>query len=314
MIRVSSIFDRVKRIAATCEEARAYELINDAIHRLSNECNWDPLIGNLSICTSGCEITLPEDVDIPLAVQLDGVPGDPRNQWFEFHANGPGACSCACWSWVDGGPFPTFQDIVSPSYLVAFPEEAGDAGKNVRVYGYDDCNRWIMEDCGGVQRDGFSVPITLYGFRNTEYKVSRVTAISKPETVGRINLVAIDPGTDAGTLVGQYRPSETSPIYRRIKLTDSCPKWVKIKYRRKQFSVSRQDDVIFLPEQASFAIILGVKAILKFENDLSDEGNKFLADAIDFLEKRERTVNTVANSRVQFRAPALRNAAWENLI
>lgn len=315
MIVVSEIWTEIQRVLGTCDEAETFSKINEAIEELANLGNWDPMVIYMDICTSNCEVTLPDDVEVPLAINICGHPSDFRNKWFEFHLNGPGSedCGCSCgYHWSDKGDFPTFRDPIDPSRIAAFPEGAEEEGANVRVYGFDHKDKWIMtQDCNGVLQDGFDVPI-LFGMGSgmtTTQLVKRITRVSKPVTNSFIKLVALDPGScKGGTLLGLFRPYITEPSFRRIVLSGvgsnelcTLPKtktWVRMRVRRKVYKVSQMSDSI--PLHSVTALKQMVQAIKKYEADLLTEYAGYFSAAKAALEREQKSRSGPNQIKIQF--------------
>lgn len=315
MLIVADIFSEIQRVLGTCDETETYAKINEGIEELANLGNWDPLTMYLDICTCGCEITLPDDVEVPLAVNICGHPADFKNKWFEFHLNGPGSecCGSACnFSWNDKGDFPTFRDPKEPSQIAAYPEAAEAMTANVRVYGYDQNDKWIMTaDCNNVLKDGFDVPI-IFGIGSgltTGQKVKRITRVSKPVTNSFIKIVALDPGScSGGTLLGLLRPNITEPSFRRITVSGAGAEvlcdmpvtqtWVRMRVRRKVFKVSTLQDPI--PLHSVTALKMMCQAIKKYEADLLDQYAGYFSAAKAALEREQKSRSGPNQIKVQF--------------
>lgn len=313
MITVGEIFSEIQAVLGTCDEAVTYSKLNEAIEELANIANWDPMVIYMDICTQGCEITLPDDIEVPLAINVGGTPADFRNKWFEFHLNGPGTecCSDGCdYKWSDKGMFPTFRDPIHASQIVAYPEDAEDATANVRVYGFDECDKWIMsQDCNGVLQDGFDVPV-IFGVgagMTTSQKVKRITRISKTVTQSFVKIVALDPGRcSGGTLLGIIRPNITEPMYRRINISGSgcvglngcCTTWVRMRARRKTFKVSQFSDAI--PLHSVTALKMMCQAIKKYEADLITEYATYFQSAKAALEREQKSRSGPNQIKIQF--------------
>lgn len=331
MIIVGDIYEQIQSVLGTCSEEQTFAKLNEAIEELANLGNWDPMVVYLDICTQGCEITLPDDIEVPLAINIGGVPSDFRNKWFEFHLNGPGSecCPSACsFSWTDKGEFPTFRDPARPSLVAAYPEREEDMSANVRVYGYDHCDKWIMTaDCNGVLQDGFDVPI-IFGMGSgmtTTQKVKRITRVAKPVTNGFIKLVALDPGSHSGgTLLGLFRPYITNPSFRRITVKGSgvdrlnalgctsCSTWVRMRARRKTFKVTQLSDSI--PLHSVTALKMMCQAIKKYEADLLTEYGGYFSAAKAALEREQKTRSGPNQIKIQFQNHAYAGRPGENLI
>lgn len=314
MITVGEIWKPIQSVLGTCSESETYSKINEAIEELANLGNWDPMVIYMDICTDRCEITLPDDVEVPLAINVGGHPMDFRNKWFEFHLNGPGTqcCETPCaFAWTDKGDFPTFRDPILPSRIAAYPEGQESNTTSIRVYGYDECGKWIMTpDCNGVLQDGFEVPVLsgLGAGMVVNQKVKRITRVSKPVTNSFIKLVALDPGAcSGGTLLGLFRPNITEPSFRRItvsgggcaSLTDcSCKTWVRMRARRKTFKVSQFSDAI--PLHSVTALKMMAQAIKKYEADLLGEYANYFEAAKKALEREQKSRSGPNQIKIQF--------------
>lgn len=315
MIIVGDVENEIKRVLGTCSDDEFYSKLNEAIEELANLGNWDPMVIYLDICTQNCEITLPDDIEVPLAINVGGYPANFKNKWFEFHLNGPGSecCGSCDSSWTDKGNFPTFRDPIQPSQVAAYPEGTETNSTSIKVYGYDECGKWIMTaDCNGVLQDGFDVPV-LSGIGSgmtVAQKVKRITRVSKPITNSYIKLVALDPGEHSGgTLLGLFRPNITEPSFRRISVSGSptqvlsngecvCTTWVRMRARRKTFKVTQLSDPI--PLHSVTALKMMCQAIKKYEADLLSEYGGYLSAAKDALQREQKSRSGPNQIKIQF--------------
>lgn len=315
MIIVSEIYNDIQAVLGTCDQEVTFNKINEAQEELANLANWDPLTVSLDICTQGCEITLPDDIEVPLAINIGGVPSDFRNKWFQYHMNGPGSecCPGACtFAWMDQGNFPTFRDPVRPSTIAVYPEIEEALGASLKVFGYDQNDKWIMtEDSQGMMQDGFDVPI-IFGIGaglTVDQKVKRITRIMKPVTNGFIEIVAIDPGASSGsTLLGIIRPNITEPNFRRIRVSgggtqflansSSCTTWVRMRARKKTFKISSMEDPI--PLHSVTALKMMCMAIKKYEADLIGEYKEYFTAAREALMREQKTRSGPNQIKIQF--------------
>jgi len=330
MILVKDIYSEIQRVIGTCDPDTFYARLTEAQELLANLSNWDPLVGSMDICTCERIVVLPNDVEMPLAINIGGKPADFRNKWFEFHLNGPGSDCCAIgcgWNWADSGEYPTYRTIKNSAKIYAYSDTDEGMSTSIRVFGYDVNGKWIMTpDCNGVLVDGFEVPV-LYGIGAgvpVNIKVKRITRILKPITVGFVKLVAFENGESHSTLLGYYLPGEQTPNYRRIvlngaqnicRLLDSCnpmTSWVRMKFRKKTFTINSMDDVIFL--HSVTAIKMAVQAIKKYENDLIDEYVKYKAQARIALMEEQKTRSGPNTIKIQMQRAGFMSKTLENMI
>lgn len=161
---VSSILQDVRETIGRCSDELAMRRLSEAVRVLSQKGNWELLVGYVDICANadGKTITLPREIDTPLAVNVGGRPQIFRNRWYEFHFNGAGSFRETTWNWDDKGFSPVIMDIIHPSTLVAIADLKVDLDTLLRIYGYDNYGRWIRsQDPDGLWHDGYDLPVNL---------------------------------------------------------------------------------------------------------------------------------------------------------
>ena len=302
MFTVQKIAPDIKRVLGQCDDATVLNRVNAAVEILAAESEWDPTLGWVDVCVDEerC-LTLPDEVEAILAVNIGGTPAQGHDRWFIHHLNGPGIeCGCSChFDWFDRGQYPVITDPSEPFQIVAFLETALDNNTLVRVYGYDESDKWITTIEEGVSVDGFLVP-TVYGVEvpNPDAPlVKRITRVSKGLTKGFIRLSTLDNGGGDGTLLGDYRPYETEPQYRRIRLSQSCT-WARVAYKKRYFELVRMSDLI--PLHSPRAVVMMVQALEKFEKDRIEEGEKYWNTAISLLLKKQRSLTPPTGPSIQY--------------
>ncbi len=244
----------------------------------------------MDICVcDGC-LTLPSDVETPLAINSAGFPTLLRDQWFQYHINGTGSQGYTPWNYTDIlGQVSTFRDPSEPVKLVAEVESARDSNKKLRVFGWDvDGKRIFTQGASGLLEDGFLVP-TVYGFAEPNPSaplIARIDRVQKELTNGFVRLLAINSDASPHTLIGYYRPDETYPRYTRIQVP--AKNWVRIKYKKRDFEVRSTRDWINIDNRE--VIILAAKAVNARRKDLLDKANVLEAEAV-------RILNNEAQSR-----------------
>lgn len=159
---VSQIFDEAAEILGTTDPSKVFRKLQQAIQTLMESGHWLQTNSEIDVCTGwdGVTITLPREVDVPLAVNVDGSPLYFRNRLFQYHINKGGMNNTVEWAWDDRGYVATMMDIVQPSQLIAVAESDNDVGKTIRVVGTDSNNRLIRSQTDeGVGVDGLLLPI-----------------------------------------------------------------------------------------------------------------------------------------------------------
>lgn len=327
MILVNDIKADIEEAIGNCEEPYFFRKLTSGVEILMNKGPWGSLVGGMDICTQNCKITLPDDVDVPLAVNIGGRPADFRNKYFEFHLNGPGtqACGQTCYrSWTDEGFFPTFRELCGPSRLVAIPSVDEGTSKTMWVYGFDEKGRELSTLCGDVYKEGMPVPIIFGTGAGTpsDQKIARITRVYKPQTNGIVNLIALDFDSYGGTLIGKYKPPEAWPTFRRIGIQGTafrgidwagncCQTWVRMKFRMKQPRFTSMSDVIMI--NSPQAIVRAVQAVIKLDKNLVAEGGEYLSAALSFLRDRDSAESGPNTFQMQFQARGFAAEGMRNL-
>jgi len=160
---VSQIIDEVLDILGTTDKPKAYRKLTQAVQILMQSGHWFHTNAEVDVCTGwdNQTITLPRNIEVPLAVNVDGSPTYFRGRLFQYHVNKGGMYNPVGWAWDDRGMVATQMDIRQPSQLVAVAEHAADAGKVIRVMGPDGTNRAFLSQMKtGTGVDGLLWPIT----------------------------------------------------------------------------------------------------------------------------------------------------------
>ena len=296
MFRVIDVYDEAKKIIGACDDVKLFRWLGDAVTLIANKGDFEGWKGWVDICAVGCKckdcghscgqacgrrlISLPREVEVPLAVNIGGHPALGLHQLFNFHLNGPGDCKHDCeWTWQDGGGFhATVRDIVVPSKLIAYLSTKDDNGKSLIVFGYDDAGNVLKRQEGGVWHNGYRVP-TIFGTAVPDVgapKIARITGIFKDESVGSIRLSTIDDSDTTGLTLGVYEPDETLPQYRRIILNRAC-NWARVAYMKTNPTFNSKFDHIPLKSRVGF--LLGVTARKMYADLQWDAAHTAEADA-----------------------------------
>ncbi len=301
---VSAIYDDLKTadVLGTCDEATVLARLTDAVRLVSNMGLIDPAIGEMSLCVcDGC-VTLPMEVETVLGVNQAGFPTLIRDEWFQYHVNGPGTNTWQPWTYTDVlGEVCTYKDPSGPVKLIAEVESPKDSNKKLRVFGWDENGKRIYTaNAAGDLEDGFLVP-TVYGFSQPNPSaplVSRIDRIHKDITNGFVKLLAIDADGTPHTQIGYYRPEETVPRYQRIRVP--CQNWLKIKYRKRNFEVRSVRDWINVDNRE--VLVLAVKAVNQRRKNNIELASQLEAEASRILSKEAeaKRPNTISPPQIIF--------------
>lgn len=221
---VEDVFDQVAAAVGFNDETKILELITNGVEQCAIEGDWDPLITYLDICVQDRCISLPPEIEVPLAINVGGRPARARSQWFEFHLNGPGTecCGTCDWVWDDRSDVPVIQEIVNPSQIVAYTQVQDDNNAVIRLYG-DDINDLPIRTLSvpkpiqyktltvAFNQPAYATPITITISLTDSFKVNEELVIKNGVT-GNFNYYRITaiPSTTTMTVLQSSTDNEAT--------------------------------------------------------------------------------------------------------
>ena len=173
--------------------------------------------------TENC-VVLPRQIRTIIKGAWCQIPAKNLPVWYEFDLNGPGVLN------TDSAPGPSFVDHLTDCKfddltagavnrkLRITTDQVEAAGLYTWLYGYDENNQWIRTQVGGVWVDGERIDLGSAPITSTNFFTSLVR-VHKDATVSITRIYEWNATTAAVVKqLGQYEPSETDPIYRRVML------------------------------------------------------------------------------------------------
>ena len=159
---VSEIFSEAAEILGTTDESRVFRKLTQAVQALMESGHWFHTTREVDVCTGwdGFTVTLPKDIEVPLAVNVDGSPLYFRGKLFQYHVNQGGRFESVNWAWDDRGFVATQMDIRQPAQVIAVAESEADVGATLRLVGTNQWNRDLRgQTPDGTGVDGLIIPI-----------------------------------------------------------------------------------------------------------------------------------------------------------
>lgn len=311
---VSEVWNDAKNAYGNCDSNKLYRTLTQAVKVLADKAQWDWTIGEMTICAYDGYIVMPREVEVILAANSCGQPLWARDKWFIHHINGTGEFSqinAYNAMYDEVGEVSTFRCIPEPSILVGVPELASDEGAVITVYGYDCTDRELyhIDETTGKQVKGVRVIVTQSGAPAyiDPVVIKSVTRVVKPETNGMVQLWAFPQCYDEDkepTLIGNYYPDETTPLYRKYRFPKGNT--IRLKYRRRYLSFNTQMD--FIPFDSTTALMLMLRAMREFDNGNVDRGQTLENKAVSLLASEEsanKAKNTIGPQVKDF-------SSWNN--
>ena len=292
MFPVSEIWDETKKLLGNCTDKVAYQKLNRAIEILANKADWDPLTGFMDISCDETKVTLPREIETPLTISYGKYPALAYDQLFRFHLNGPGGkCICVDWRWWQDGPEAvTFRDLDAPAPLAATAEAVTDIGRIMWAYGYDADDQPIRTEIDAEMVDGYPITIqdpAAFIPDPAPPFFARITRIRKPESTGPVKLWSVNSG-ELGTLLGVYSWDDVEPKFRRL-LIDRPSDVVRIHYRRKNFAIRSQTDLI--PLHSVEAVLMMLQALRSYNDKEFETAMAAEATAVRWLTEEQASRN-----------------------
>jgi hypothetical protein len=224
---VADVRNELRRVAGQAglrvDDDRILEIINCATEKLLSKV--DAPVGSihrLKFCQYGGLVALPSRYQRIIKSSLDREQTPVFDQWYEFLDFGPGHQDKTpnVNVLIDRGESPVIRTAPSTGWKVrvyGYADERVDGTRpKLRVFGYDEYNRWVRSEESGVWVDGEALEIdgdSATNYRESTNKFSRITQVSKPVTNREVELYYVD---DYGTplLAGRYDHWETNPSFR----------------------------------------------------------------------------------------------------
>ncbi len=332
--------------SGSCTLATIDARINEALERLTDNADFECMRAVVRISVCDLSFTLPYNVEKILMVTLDGTPAHIFNQPYQFLSSGPGdldmrgvggsGCGCSsgctsgsCIPWndlLDQGEFPTMFDVpkcytwpvagvdtevdVSETgmQLMAFSSAAEDAGKKLRVRGYNGIKEMVGASVGAQGEEitihawdnGLEGSLSGWWGVNLNPSVNRftdVTGIVKPETAGYVSLFAVAGSNSIAaplayfSFLGKYHPRQTVPAFRRYALTSkdttsTCATNVLALVRLRPVPLVDGTDILYIDSMQ--ALKLMVMAITEENKGNLQGALNFESQAVAVMQKRER--------------------------
>ena len=269
------------------------------------EENYNPSIGTLVMNSDVCGwLTLPYFVGTVLAVNVAGQPAQFRNAWFEYAASGPGSApnsgniynagsfygqagtNGGGWNgqtWDDREWSPTFEDLREWSALAAICENPADGTGALKLVVEGEAN----DGLGNAIFKTVEIPL-LANTGTTDPQATmwrKITRVVKPLTAGYVRLLGFPfrQGVKAVTL-GFYGPRETTPRYRRIRVSQAC-QCVKVRYRLADIKLLADYDVI--PINSRQAMLELIKSLRLSDTNNTEQAAVYEAHARALLREKQ---------------------------
>lgn len=224
---------RLSVMAGVCPtDARLTQWINSFQERALSEGRWWGTTQLAKFCiSSGCAITLPREVAVVEAANLNGSPMRMGNMWSSFvRPHAPcgslyGSCGCGCgcnsnFTMEENNTAASFATTTGSNKKIrVYPRNVADVGKKVTIQGYDSDGVWVRTLIDGIVQDGERVTLAFpFVDTTTVWGPGAPVNVEKELTSYRVLMYSLNTDDATEIQLADYGPTETNPMYRVVSI------------------------------------------------------------------------------------------------
>ena len=224
--------------ASTVQSPQFASLVNESVDSLLMRGDWTSTIQPIMFVAKRGEFTVPPHVDHIRKMNIRGRETNINNVFYQFVDRN----FYSSWTGHDFygdvsntrenrggrmsnldpvGYFPTYNDILCPSYLRVYPQSRNDIGKKITIYGFDiNGSRMMSRQPSGILTDGCELILKVPFAQSSQvWRPGPIERIVKDETQDVVRLYSVDAATQTINVdLAVYLPYEISPSYQRYRL------------------------------------------------------------------------------------------------
>lgn len=270
-----------------------YRKLTEVIERFHSTERWSGALATFRIDVSEDKnIYLPYYLENIHAAAIDNIPSRLHGQRYEFIHDGPGivpADSGIAGAIIDRGLVGISTDFPSTAgTLTISAVAAGDAGKTIRILGYDQNGVWV-KDSSGVPGELVTLaasPVT------TTNQFSAIKGIQKGLTRSHLTV------SRGSTVLVTLENWMTNPRFRLYQVMDSSAETVIALCKRRPIPVNYDEDYLF-PGNLS-AIKYGLYALDYEEQSEPDKAAQYFRNALELLNQDSAHYHGGAQEQVSY--------------
>jgi hypothetical protein len=229
---------RISVIANVCpDDDRIADWVNGFQERALNYGRWWGTTQLARLCvSSGCNITLPREVAVIEAANLNGSPMSMGNSWNPFvrpHSpcSGDGwrcrCCGCSSrFTLQEKDPAASFATTTGTNKKIRVYSNVADNGKKIVFQGYDSNGIWVRTFYDGAVQDGEQLTLTapytdtatVWGPSPNRQCVGAPVRVIKELTNYRLLVYSVNTDNDTMIQIAEYQAGETNPSYRVVSI------------------------------------------------------------------------------------------------
>ncbi len=278
LVIASDIYDEAASIFGKIGRQKLFDRMTDAAAMLANKAQWDSMTATVLLSSDANGfVSLPRFVHEPLAININGNPAFSRSRLFEYslNTNGTETGEQVGWNWAFGEESPVFLDIATPGTLTIVSSDGGD-------------DVGIVVTFTGLSGSGVEVSeaITIgSGSVTGTVSFAKVLTVSKPATTGILTV------SRSTTVIATYYPDETTPNYRRLRVSKPSSN-LKVIFRKRSPRISSMFD--FIPLRSRQAIVNAMRALSAYDAGNTESADALIASAVGLLTDEMKSAITPA--------------------
>lgn len=219
----------------------------------------------------GC-FTAPYELETPLKVKIGDKIGTVWNRWFDFYNYGEleGCIPASNALYEEPNVFCTVYDLPNGFCRVGVVGTASeDSSATLIVSGKDPTGREIITDHEGQKISGELLKIEKGTLHYSKVVFGEITGVTKTVTNGYVQLHWYRPELGLRGFLSDYSPFETTPTYRRFRLTSpACGPSVQVTVIGRIRIKDHYGDNETVPFESLYALELAGQAVnAQYNND-----------------------------------------------
>lgn len=289
----------VSKIVNLCDtDSRVLSYINEATERLLWKGHNAHTYGRFRVSTTTSTITWPKELESIDKLDIENIPVQVRNGWYEFLEHGPGLVDDTRpqdYSAIDYGVSCVSTDVPSANPCkIRIYTAIGEGSKLIRIQGKGSDGIGIRTEypaSSGTYVNGENLVTAAYpspGYIESVNLFTSLDAAQKPETKLAITVKAYDPVALTETTLAVWEAGIKNPEFRRSYVpglvNDGASKTLVVVGKLRFLPVTVDEDWV-IPANLS-AVKLMVKAIWLEENDRIQESELYEQKAKRALEEQ----------------------------
>ena len=265
--------------------------------------------------------TAPSDMELPIKVRFEdtiahqnayhhdgmihgGHSGFVYDKWYEFYDQSTlNDCMPAEKGLVEEPNlyFTAFDPPACGARILVVPYCEEDKDAHIIVRGYDECGRKVfVQHKGNRDFAGEHISISKDPAKYSKTKFTKITGILKTPTKHYIRIYAYDPATNKMDFLAQYKPTDTTPSFRRFRIVGrKCNGCMKITVLGRIRFCDNYHDNDIIPISNIRALKLMAQAIQNEDND-NNESAAFKNQRVEQVLINESNYTRTAQSPVDF--------------